>query len=36
VDRPFTKEPDFGVSSINYEWQELWNKGTEITNWEGT
>jgi hypothetical protein len=34
VDRPFAKEPDFGVSSINYQWQELWNKGTELTNWE--
>ena len=31
VNKPFAKEPDFGVSSINYKWQDLWNKGTEMT-----
>ena len=31
VNKPFAKEPDFGVSSINYKWQDLWDKGTEIT-----
>jgi hypothetical protein len=34
VNKPFAKEPDFGVSSINYKWQDLWDKGTEITHGE--
>ena len=29
INRPFTKEPDFGVSSINYKWQDLWDKGMD-------
>ncbi len=31
VNKPFAKEPDFGVSSINYKWQELWDRGIEMT-----
>lgn len=27
--RPFHKEPDFAVTSINYDWLELWQQGTE-------
>jgi hypothetical protein len=26
---PFQKEPDFGVTSVNYRWQELWARGTK-------
>ncbi|ARV61676.1 RNA helicase [Nostocales cyanobacterium HT-58-2] len=26
---PFHKEPDFAVTSINYDWRELWQQGTE-------
>lgn len=25
---PFQREPDFGASSVNYEWKELWERGT--------
>jgi len=28
--RPFQKEPDFAVTSINYNWQELWGRGEEV------
>ena len=28
VREPFQKEPDFGVSSVNYHWQELWQRGS--------
>ena len=31
VNKPFAKEQDFWVSSINYKWQKLWDKGTEMT-----
>ena len=31
VRRPFTHEPDFGVTSVNYGWRELWNRGEEPT-----
>jgi len=24
---PFRKEPDFGVTSVNYDWKELWERG---------
>jgi uncharacterized protein DUF3883 len=24
---PFTREPDFGVESVNYGWRELWDRG---------
>ncbi len=27
VKRPFQREPDFGASSVNYQWQELWARG---------
>ncbi|MEW6277859.1 MAG: DUF3883 domain-containing protein, partial [Candidatus Eremiobacterota bacterium] len=27
VHRPFGREPDFGVSSVNYYWKELWERG---------
>lgn len=27
--RPFHKEPDFAVTSVNYDWLELWQQGTE-------
>jgi hypothetical protein len=30
VREPFQKEPDFGVTSVNYSWQELWAKGTNV------
>ncbi|MEN9226257.1 MAG: helicase-related protein [Thermostichus sp. DRC_bins_24] len=29
VRRPFQREPDFGASSVNYEWRELWERGTK-------
>ncbi|HEY9872466.1 MAG TPA: helicase-related protein [Candidatus Obscuribacterales bacterium] len=32
VKRPFHKEPDFGVTSVNYNWKELWERGTPDTN----
>lgn len=25
--QPFQKEPDFGVTSVNYNWRELWERG---------
>ncbi|GAP99080.1 helicase-related protein [Leptolyngbya sp. NIES-2104] len=25
--QPFQKEPDFGVTSVNYDWRELWERG---------
>ena len=24
---PFTREPDFGATSVNYSWHELWQRG---------
>nr|RNJ67641.1 MAG: DUF3883 domain-containing protein [Leptolyngbya sp. IPPAS B-1204] len=29
VQQPFQREPDFGASSVNYTWKELWNRGRE-------
>ena len=29
VRQPFQKEPDFGVTSVNYHWRELWERGRE-------
>jgi hypothetical protein len=29
VRRPFTREPDFGATSVNYDWRELWKRGEE-------
>jgi hypothetical protein len=31
VQRPFTREPDFGATSVNYNWQELWSRGVYPT-----
>jgi hypothetical protein len=28
--KPFQKEPDFGVTSVNYGWNELYSKGEDI------
>ena len=27
VQQPFKREPDFGVTSINYDWDDLWGRG---------
>ena len=27
VRRPFTREPDFGATSVNYDWDEFWARG---------
>lgn len=27
VKNPFGQKPDFGVTSVNYQWDELWNRG---------
>ncbi len=27
VRRPFTREPDFGATSVNYNWRDLWARG---------
>ncbi|HEY3229263.1 MAG TPA: helicase-related protein, partial [Roseiflexaceae bacterium] len=29
VRQPFTREPDFGATSVNYHWRELWERGRE-------
>ena len=29
VREPFGREPDFGVTSVNYSWNELWSRGKE-------
>ena len=29
VKKPFQREPDFGVCSVNYGWKELWKRGCE-------
>lgn len=29
VREPFQREPDFGASSVNYDWKELWGRGFE-------
>jgi hypothetical protein len=31
VQRPFTREPDFGATSVNYDWRELWARGEIVT-----
>lgn len=28
--RPFQREPDFGVTSVNYDWRELWQQGMVV------
>ncbi|TAF18114.1 MAG: DUF3883 domain-containing protein, partial [Nostocales cyanobacterium] len=30
VKQPFSREPDFGVNSVNYNWYDLWNKGVIV------
>lgn len=27
VQQPFQREPDFGVTSVNYDWKQLWEQG---------
>ena len=29
IRQPFTREPDFGATSVNYDWDELWARGEE-------
>ncbi len=29
VREPFAREPDFGVTSVNYNWDDLWSRGEE-------
>jgi len=29
VRHPFTREPDCGATSVNYDWRELWQRGEE-------
>ena len=29
VRTPFQREPDFGVTSVNYDWAELWERGED-------
>ncbi|MCX6028857.1 MAG: DUF3883 domain-containing protein [Chloroflexi bacterium] len=31
VQRPFTREPDFGATSVNYNWRDLWTRGEIVT-----
>jgi SNF2 family DNA or RNA helicase len=35
VREPFQREPDFGASSVNYGWRELWERGNEPQRHEG-
>jgi hypothetical protein len=30
VQHPFSREPDFGAVSVNYDWRELWERGQEL------
>jgi hypothetical protein len=32
VIKPFTREPDFGATSVNYVWRELWERGVQPTS----
>lgn len=36
VSRPFSREPDFGVTSVNYDWDELWARGKEPDSFDCT
>ncbi|MBD2020825.1 hypothetical protein H6F43_11590 [Leptolyngbya sp. FACHB-36] len=27
VQQPFQRQPDFGVTSVNYDWKQLWEQG---------
>lgn len=36
LQEPFQREPDFGVTSVNYDWQQLWEQGSnpsEVKVW---
>lgn len=35
VCQPFQREPDFGASSVNYDWKELWGRGEEPQRHKG-
>lgn len=35
VQQPFQREPDFGASSVNYRWRELWERGYEPQRHKG-
>jgi hypothetical protein len=35
IREPFRREPDFGASSVNYNWRELWGRGFEPQRHEG-
>jgi hypothetical protein len=28
--RPFTRKADFDATSVNYDWQKLWERGTPL------
>ncbi|AFZ48924.1 helicase-related protein [Dactylococcopsis salina] len=30
LEKPFQREPDWGASSVNYSWKEMWKRGTKI------
>ncbi|NBD33763.1 MAG: DUF3883 domain-containing protein [Cyanobacteria bacterium] len=30
VEKPFQREPDWGASSVNYNWKKMWERGTKI------
>ncbi|MFP4134935.1 MAG: helicase-related protein [Halothece sp.] len=30
VEKPFQREPDWGVNSVNYNWKKMWERGTKI------
>jgi superfamily II DNA or RNA helicase len=36
VMKPFQREPDFGVTSVNYGWGELWDRGEEPDGQNGS
>lgn len=31
LQRPFTREPDFGAMCVNRDWRERWERGEEVT-----
>ena len=35
VCQPFQREPDFGASSVNYDWKDLWGRGEEPQRHKG-
>jgi hypothetical protein len=35
VRQPFQREPDFGVCSVNYNWNELWGRGQKPQRHKG-